>query len=122
MTRRGWLSPTTRRARLAGIAAVFVVVSCAPSGASTGAPTLPDATTVSSVGSINASAVPLGDGYLSTTPKVGYFDSCQTSFPPGGGATAVGPWINTKNKTWNSTAKVHVEGSVKWPAAVYRVT
>ena len=71
---------------------------------------------------INPAAIPLGDGHVSTTPKVGYVDSCQTHFPPNGGADSAGPWINTTNKTWNANAKLHVQGSVSWPAASYKVT
>lgn len=80
------------------------------------------ATTVTSTGRINPAAIPLGDGYVSTSPKLGYVYSCQTSFPSVGGAQAVGPWINTAAKTWDSTAKVHVQGAVAWPAASYSVT
>ena len=69
------------------------------------------------VNEINASG-----GIHGAKLKVDYVDSCQTSFPSGGGATVVGPWINTKNKTWNATSKVHVKGSVKWPSASFRVT
>src|SRR5580658_8884786 len=105
MTGGRWLLRTMRRGRFAGIAAFFLFVSYAPSGASTAPPAPQYATTVTSSGAINPAAIPLGDGYLSTTPKVGYVDSCQTSFPSGGGATVVGPWINTKNKTWNSATK-----------------
>ena len=96
--------------------------SCTALGAAGSGPAPHYATTVTSSGPINAAAIPLGDGYLSTTPKVGYVDSCQTSFPPAGGASVVGPWINTTNKTWSPTAKIHVQGSVKWPSASYKVT
>ncbi|HEV2369750.1 MAG TPA: hypothetical protein VGR90_07730, partial [Acidimicrobiales bacterium] len=77
---------------------------------------------MTSTGRINPAAIPLGDGYVSTSPKLGYVYSCQTSFPSVGGAQAVGPWINTAAKTWDSTAKVHVQGAVAWPAASYSVT
>lgn len=80
------------------------------------------ATTVTSKGPINPAAIPLGDGYVSTTPKVGYVDSCMTSFGGIGGAQVVGPWISTKKKTWDSLTKIHVEGAVSWPAATYSVT
>jgi len=80
------------------------------------------ATTVTGSGAVNPAAVPLGDGYVSSTPKVGYVDSCQTSFPSRGGAQAVGPWINSTAKTWDSQTKVHVQGSVSWPSASYSVT
>ncbi len=71
---------------------------------------------------LNPAALPLGDGHLATSPTVGDVDSCQTSFPSTGGAQAVGPWINTTAKTWDSLTKVHVEGSVSWPNASYSVT
>jgi hypothetical protein len=77
---------------------------------------------VTARGAVNPAAIPLGDGYLSTTPKVGYVDSCQTSFPSIGGAQADGPWLDTKSKTWDSLTKIHVEGSVSWPQAQYSVT
>jgi hypothetical protein len=80
------------------------------------------ATTVTSGGAINPAAIPLGDGYVSTMPKVGYVDSCVTSFPSQGGAQVVGPWINTRAKTWDSLTKVHVEGAVSWKGASYSVT
>ena len=80
------------------------------------------ATTVTSPGPINPAAIPLGDGYVSSTPKVGYVDSCVTSFPSIGGAQTVGPWINTGTKTWDSLTKPAVEGSVSWPQARFSVT
>jgi hypothetical protein len=119
MTAGGWFLRTMKRGRFA---AFLLLASCATSGAATRGPIPQYVTTVASSGPISAAAIPLGDGYRSTTPKVGYVDSCQTSFPSGGGATVVGPWINTKNKTWDATSKVHVKGSVKWPSASFRVT
>jgi len=80
------------------------------------------ATSVTSPGRINPAAIPLGDGYVSTTPKVGYVDSCMTTFPSIGGAQVVGPWINTSAKTWDSLTKIKVQGAVSWPAASYSVT
>lgn len=71
---------------------------------------------------VNPAAIPLGDGNVSTTPKVGYVDSCQTTFPSSGGAQVVGPWINTASKTWDSETKIAVEGSVSWRQASYSVT
>lgn len=70
---------------------------------------------------VNPKALPLGDGHVSTTPKVGYVDSCMTTFN-GRGALNAGPWINTSNNTWNSQAKLAVEGSVSWPNARYSAT
>jgi hypothetical protein len=77
---------------------------------------------VTSPGKIDPAAIPLGDGYLSTSPKVGSIESCQTSFPSIGGAQAVGPWINTTTKTWDSLTKIHVQGAVSWPSARYAET
>ena len=122
MTPGGLLFRISRRGRFVAVAALLLTTSCTSLAASTDEPVPQYATTVTSAGSIDAAAIPLGDGYLSSTPKVGYVDSCQTSFPPTGGASVVGPWINTKTKTWNSTTKIHVEGSVKWLSASYHVT
>jgi hypothetical protein len=44
-------------------------------------------------------------------------DACRTTFG-GGGAFADGPWIH--GRTWDVDAKVHVQGDVAWPQAVYR--
>jgi hypothetical protein len=57
---------------------------------------------------VNPTALPLGDGNVSTSPKVGNVDSCQNRFPNVGGAQGVGPWINTAAKTWNSATKIAV--------------
>ena len=66
--------------------------------------------------SIDLHAIPLGDGKVSTEPKVGYVYSCQTSFT-GGGAMHAGDWI--EGDTWDLTKKISVEGSVSWPSAVF---
>ncbi len=70
-------------------------------------------------GTVNETAIPLGDGNVSTTPKVGYVDSCVTNFPRSGGAQHSGNWINQAQDTWNAKAKISVEGSVSWPSAHY---
>ena len=74
-----------------------------------------------STGAVNPAALPLGDGNVSNSPKAGYVDSCQTSFGSIGGAQVVGPWVNTTAKTWDSTTKVRVQGSVSWPDATFSV-
>jgi hypothetical protein len=71
---------------------------------------------------VDPTALPLGDGNVSTSPKVGYVDSCQTRFGNVGGAQAVGPWINTAAKTWNSTTKIAVQGAVSWSNASFSAT
>lgn len=79
------------------------------------------AITPTSPGPINLRAVPLGDGYVSSTPKVGYVDSCVTHFPAIGGASVVGPWIDTRNRTWDYLTKVTVNGAIRWPTGSYSV-
>src|SRR5260370_2514638 len=68
---------------------------------------------------VDPSALALGDGSVSTTPKVGNVFSCMTTFGNIGGAQALGPWINTAAKTWNSTTKLAVQGTVTWPNPSY---
>jgi hypothetical protein len=77
------------------------------------------ATTPTSPGAIDPKAIPLGDGYVSTAPKVGYVDSCLTTFGGAGGAQVVGPWINSTAKTWDETTKIAVSGTVRWPNASF---
>jgi hypothetical protein len=101
---------------------VVMACSCAVATASTTSTEPHYATTVTSRGAINPAAIPLGDGYISTSPKVGYVDSCITSFPSQGGSSADGPWINTANKTWDTLTKVAVQGSVSWPQATFSIT
>jgi len=111
--------------RTAAIAALLLSASCASSSAdvnSTAAATSASTDAINTINTIDKAAIPLGDGHVSTSPRVGYVDSCQTHFPTVGGAQKAGPWINTKNKTWNANAKIHVQGTVRWPSASYKVT
>jgi hypothetical protein len=66
-------------------------------------------------------AIPLGDGSVTTTPEVGSVDSCATSFG-GGGAKSAGPWIDSTAGTWDAETKVHVEGVNAWPNAAHSFT
>ncbi len=59
-------------------------------------------------------AIPLGDGKVSSSPRVGYVYSCNTIFR-GGGARYLGDWI--QGSSWDETRKIHVQGSVSWPQA-----
>jgi hypothetical protein len=59
-----------------------------------------------------AIALPLGDGKVSSTPKVGYVYSCQTQFN-GGGAVDNVPWIT--GNTWQPENKLAISGNVSWP-------
>ena len=76
------------------------------------------APTTSWTKAVDPTALPLGDGRVSTTPQVGYVDSCTTAFR-GGGARHAGDWLNATAGTWNMTAKPAVQGSVSWPSATF---
>ncbi len=69
-------------------------------------------------GVVDPTALPLGDGMISTGPAVGHLYSCMTRFG-GRGAPHSGPWVDEANGTWDSTAKAHVRGAVTWPQAAY---
>ena len=71
---------------------------------------------------LSATALPLGDGHVSSSPRAGYVDSCVTSFNAMGGAQAAGPWIDEQHGTWDSAAKLHVRGAVRWPEASFTTT
>ncbi len=58
-----------------------------------------------------AKDLPLGDGRISTTPRVGYLMSCVQDFPQR--ALHSGPWIH--GDEWNPADKTVVQGSVDWP-------
>lgn len=94
--------------------------SSSPTASPTSTPAY--ATSVTSSGPVNPAAIPLGDGYVSTTPKVGYVDACITHFPSTGGAQVDGPLINTTSHIGDSLTKLAVEGSVSWPSARYAVS
>jgi hypothetical protein len=65
----------------------------------------------------SAHDLPLGDGKVSSGPKVGYVFSCQQRFNPNApGAQASGDWLG--KTTWNPEKKPYVRGSVSWPSAI----
>lgn len=67
---------------------------------------------------LQAHELPLGDGKISTTPKVGYLMSCVQHWrraPMHGG-----PWIH--GDEWNPAEKPAVEGSVSWPTHRISIT
>jgi hypothetical protein len=70
---------------------------------------------------VGPSAIPLGDGKVTTSPRVGYIYSCTNQFR-GGGARGSGPWIDSTTGVWNESAKIHVEDSVSWPDASHAFT
>jgi len=65
-------------------------------------------------------ALPLGDGKVTSTgPAKGYLFSCQSNFP-GGGPAVNGPWINAAAGTYSLSGKYVVDGSVDWPNATFK--
>lgn len=67
---------------------------------------------------IDIHAIPLGDGKVSSYPEVGDVYSCRSHFR-GGGARHVGPWIH--GDSWDATQKIHVQGDVPWPEALFQI-
>ena len=62
---------------------------------------------------IDLHRLPLGDGKLTTTtPQKNYVYACTIPNSPNPPGKA--PWINSDGLSWDATAKVSVQGSVKW--------
>lgn len=61
---------------------------------------------------VDLTRLPLGDGKISTQPKVGYIWACRVD-PNAGGAFRNGPWIRSDG-TYDFTAKAVVPGDVHW--------
>ncbi len=82
----------------------------------------PSATATVPIGSaIDLTRLPMGDGKYSSTPKVGYVTSCETSFPSNApGAQVNGSWINGDG-TWNKSKKLAVLGENYHPEATFSV-
>ncbi len=85
---------------------LFQLTLSSRSAAWAGTPT-PDST------GVDLTHLPLGDGKLSTAPKVGWIWPCRVD-PNAGGAFRNGPWIRTDG-TFDLTAKAIVDGAVAWP-------
>lgn len=71
----------------------------------------------SAKGSIDTTALELGDGKRSTSPQRGFLMACMSVL--GGGAPS-GPWIH--GTTWSFPEKPTVSGSVSYPNASLSVT
>lgn len=67
---------------------------------------------------LDAKALPLGDGRVSTEAKRGHVFACATQFR-GGGARHAGDWI--QGSTWEATRKIWVQGEVLWPEARFSI-
>jgi hypothetical protein len=63
---------------------------------------------------IDPTALPIGDGRVSSYPQAGYVWACATAFG-GGGAFRDGPWIEPGG-SFDLTAKPAVAGDVAWPS------
>lgn len=94
-----------------GAAAVAIAAAITLSCSSSGTPTAAGSVTSAAP---SLTALPLGDGKISSNPRAGYVFACQTNFG-GGGATGSSPWIS--GTSWDLTAKPTVQGSVSWPNA-----
>lgn len=66
-----------------------------------------------------AEGLPLGDGKISSGPRVAYLYSCLTEFR-GHGAAHSGPWI--QGDTWQPSEKPTVAGAVSWPNSSLSIT
>ena len=90
-------------------------------GWDTAQPLPPCAPTLAHADALNVHALPLGDGKVSTAPKVGYVYSCQQSFSAAkAGAEHAGGWI--QGSTWDLTEKIAVQGSYRGPTATFSDT
>ena len=88
---------------------------------STGA-TAPDGAIVNTwIGpAVDRTRLPLGTPHVKTSgPAQGDLYVCDAGNPNGGGASAVGPWIDEAAGTWDATGKIAVNGDVSWPTATY---
>lgn len=95
-----------------GVASANATAS-ATAGATAGATAIP----AGARRTIDLSRVPVGDGKVSSSARVGYVWRCGGGAGgPGGGANVKGPWFNADG-TYNSTAKAIVDGEVRWPSS-----
>lgn len=64
--------------------------------------------------------LPIGTSRVSLTEaSIGGLLACDAGNPNGGGAHAVGPWMDEAAGTWDLSQKVSVQGEVSWPMASY---
>jgi hypothetical protein len=101
--------------RWAALLSVFVLACGGPASDET--PSISTGSLVEApavvMASVDPARVPLGDGKISMAPERGSVFACQTRFA-GGGAFRDGHWIKADG-TWDSTAKITVDGEVTWP-------
>ena len=93
-----------------GTANASAIPSASSGSSATGgttAYTCPSATTSS--GTLDCTALPLGDRKYSASAQKGYIYTCNT--PTGSPVVSSAPWLNTSNGTWDLETKDVVEGS-----------
>ena len=118
--------------KVAAIAVLAAVLASCGSSSSSETSTTTDASTSTSLDESESTVntwvgppadvtqLPIGTSKVSTTTAaVGGLWACDSGNPNGGGAHAVGPWINETDGTWDLTKKVSVQGEVSWPMASY---
>lgn len=67
---------------------------------------------------VSSTAIPLGDGKISTSPMREHVFSCESSFH-GSGAQQRGEWLGASS--WDKTRKIHIQGNVPWPNAQFNI-
>lgn len=95
------------------------LAACGGGGGDAGSPSAPaqpaalPAPATQSQSPLLLTALPLGDGKITTTaPQVGFILVC--SVPASANPVGKAPWINSDGVTWNATAKIAVQGAVAW--------
>jgi hypothetical protein len=68
--------------------------------------------------SVDLTKLPIGDGKISSAPKVGYLWSCQQTYGAAGGAFRTGDWFNATAGTFDLTKKPVVDGAVSWQSSL----
>lgn len=64
--------------------------------------------------------LPIGTTKVSTAKaSIGGLFACDAGRANGGGAFAVGPWMDEAAGTWDATKKIAVRGELSWPMARY---
>jgi hypothetical protein len=72
----------------------------------------------SEVGSVNLTALPLGDQRYSSSAQQAKIDLCNSGMLQPANDTSTLPWVH--GTTWNLTQKAFVSGSVSWPNATFQ--
>ncbi|MGH8987487.1 MAG: YHYH protein [Acidimicrobiales bacterium] len=122
--RAGWVLGRLGLATLGSLCVLVASLSPAGSTSRPGGSREPVGSGVASWHGASASsaALPLDDHRVSTSPTVGYVDSCVTTFAGGAGPNITGPWIDSATGTFDTLTKPHVQGNVIWKRASHSFT